>query len=146
MPYSSIRSPRRLAALALLAVACDPGYHIDVTVDVPEAVVAPYTETARGLLLLRREADGSPEIRAWGIVCGGAAIHWETAIDDLGFLPDTAFDAWIQALPADDARPCGASEQPIYDELAPGADDPQAHEDLTGQRTYEVSVALELAP
>lgn len=112
-------------AAAALACACDPGYHIDISVEVPEDVVSSYSEAHRGLLLLRRDHDDVASLRAWGVVCGGAAILWESAVDDLGFAPEATVTAWIETLPADDARPCGASEEFLADERRPDADAPQ---------------------
>ncbi len=114
------------AAATAFACACDPGYHIDITVEVPDAVVASFSETHRGLLLERRDYDDVSSLRAWGVVCGGPALLWESAVDDLGFAPETLVTAWIEALPADDPRPCGAAEETLpNDDRRPAADAPQ---------------------
>lgn len=140
LTYSSLRFS--LAAVFVSLGACDPGYHIDVAVRVPAAVVTSFSEADRGLLLLRRASDeGSPEIRAWGVVCGGAEIVWESTVDDLGFAPESTFTAWIDALPEGDARACGASEEFIVDDRRIAADVPQGEGRAAAN---DVSAAVEI--
>lgn len=143
----------RLAGLALaLAVACDSGFFIDANVTVPAEVAGAYSETDRGLLIVRFDVEGySHEVQALGIVCGGDEFTWESGDRGLGDLPDSTIQAWIEPLSPGDTRPCGAFDEPDFEvaSLAPDPDEPQDVASLAeahGCGNDHATVALTLAP
>lgn len=143
--------PRRhhLAAALALAFACDPGFNIHAVVEVSAEIAAKYTKDQRGLLMVTISPDryGS-ETAGLHVICG-EAVTSDFGTGDLGGLPDTVVTAWIEPLPADDARPCGPVDNYLLDiaDFSLDEDDPQAREDIAGaggcdSNTADVTLAI----
>lgn len=155
---NSVRLRTRLGAALLLTLACDPGYDLQATVTVPEAVAAGYSDMTRGLLLMRVDTDGySTSTRGWGVVCGGPEIVWDVTDSGLGLLDGTRVTAWIDPLPAADTRPCGAFAGASVEDnaLTIDAGEPKAEQQIAdmgdggcfgGDGTQTAMVALSVAP
>lgn len=145
-------SRNRLTAALALAAACDSGFSIDATVTVPAEVAGAFSESERGLLLIRFDVDGyGADVRALGIVCGGDELTLASGKSRFGDLPDSTIRAWIDPVPPGDTRPCGAFDEPDFDvgEPEPGADAPQGSATLAeahGCGNDRAEVELTLAP
>lgn len=142
----------RLAAALALAVACDSNLTVHALVTVPEEVAAAYSETERGLLVVRFDTeDDAPLVVGLAMICGEAVSLGALQHEDGARRPATKVQAWIEPARAGDTRPCGflAVGDLGLGDITPGPDAPQAETSLAdslGCGSDVAEVALVLAP
>lgn len=97
--------PRRLScAVALvLALACDSGFEINATIEIPDEVAEAYSEVNRGVLLVDFRLGGmGSTLHEVAVICGEGGTFRTTGSGD-GTVTDSRVLAWLE--PTD--RPCG---------------------------------------
>ena len=116
-----------------LALACDERYTVATTVTLPDEVAAAYTPADRGLVVVSIRSDAGRDVRVVDVVCGEGDTY-RVSTGGFGARPDAEVQAWIEPLPADDARPCGKFTSPkgAITHYTVDADEPQAQASSEG--------------
>ncbi|MCY1057506.1 hypothetical protein [Nannocystis sp. SCPEA4] len=136
---------RYTAALAL-SFACDSGYSLHIDIELPEEVVAAYSEDQRGILYVDVRPGGGfdPVYRPVAVVCGETTRYSVENFGD-GEVPDTRILAWIDPATGGTCGPIDRSWASADDkEVYPDKGEPQAEGMVQETSTCNHSEDVEL--
>ncbi|MBZ5710552.1 hypothetical protein [Nannocystis pusilla] len=136
----------RYAVALALSFACDSGYSLHINIELPEEVVAAYSEQQRGILYVYVEPEGGfdPTYRAVAVVCGETNRYSVESGGD-GEVQTTRILAWIDPATGGECGPiepsgAGSDDKKVY----PDEGEPQAEGMVQATGTCNHSEEVEL--